>query len=137
MLFIMRRAIGLHVQGHLCSNLRHRLHQEVCGAHPGLDGAEGMLDRLAQLRRMLVEPTLHCFRKGDIGTPGTYECTPQSSGTQFATLLNKRALGALKESARGECTCEWPAGRAVGFECAGTGVFGKTSPSSPRCPLVV
>ena len=39
-----------------------RLHQEVGCSHPGLDRAEGMLDRLtplAHLLRMLVEPALH------------------------------------------------------------------------------
>jgi hypothetical protein len=38
------------------------LHQEVCCVHPGLDRAEGMLDRLtplAHLLRMLIEPALH------------------------------------------------------------------------------
>ena len=39
-----------------------RLHQEVGCSHPGLDRAEGMLNRLApraHLFRMFVEPALH------------------------------------------------------------------------------
>src|SRR5674476_496276 len=39
-----------------------RLHQEVGCSHPGLDRAEGMLNRLAPLAhlfRMFVEPALH------------------------------------------------------------------------------
>jgi hypothetical protein len=49
------------VQSHLGGHTRQRLHQEVGCAHPGLDGAEGMLDRLAPLAHlvwMLVEPAL-------------------------------------------------------------------------------
>jgi hypothetical protein len=40
------------------------LHQEVGCAHPSLDRAKGMLDRLAPLAhlfRMFVEPALHSF----------------------------------------------------------------------------
>jgi hypothetical protein len=60
------------VQRHLAGNPRQRLHQEVYGAHPGLDRAEEMLDRLASLAhllRMLVQPTLHSLevRTGDRG----------------------------------------------------------------------
>ncbi len=51
-----------------------RLHQEVGCSHPGLDRAEGMLDRLAPLThllRMLVEPTLHlCVLKTRFGNSG-------------------------------------------------------------------
>ena len=50
------------MQRHLGGNPWQRLHQEMGCAHPGLDRAKGMLDRLAPLAhlfRMLVEPTLH------------------------------------------------------------------------------
>jgi len=59
-----REIVGQHVQRHLGGNPWQRLHQEVGCAHPGLDRAEGMLDRLAPLAhflRMLVEPALHCL----------------------------------------------------------------------------
>ncbi len=51
---------------HLGSNPWQRPHQEVGCSHPGLDGAEGMLDRLAPLAhllRMLVEAPLNGFEK--------------------------------------------------------------------------
>ncbi len=51
---------------HLGGNPWQRLHQEVGCSHPGLDGAEGMLDRLAPLAhllRMLVESPLNGFEK--------------------------------------------------------------------------
>ena len=50
------------MQRHFGGDTRQRLHQKVGCAHPGLDGAEGMLNRLAQLAhlfRMFVEPALH------------------------------------------------------------------------------
>ena len=50
------------MQRHLGGHPWQRLHQEVGCAHPGLDRAEGMLDRLAPLAhllRMLVEPALY------------------------------------------------------------------------------
>ena len=50
------------MQRHLGGDLWQRLHHEVGCAHPGLDGAEWVLDRLASqthLLRMLVEPALH------------------------------------------------------------------------------
>ncbi len=40
------------MQGHFGADPLQRLHLEVGGAHPGLDGAEGMLDRLAPLDRL-------------------------------------------------------------------------------------
>ena len=46
------------------ATLWQRLHQEMGCSHPGLDGAEGMFDRLASLAhflRMLVEPALNGF----------------------------------------------------------------------------
>jgi hypothetical protein len=49
------------VQYHLAGNPWQRLHEEVGCAHPGLDRAEGVLDRfapLAHLLRMLVKPAL-------------------------------------------------------------------------------
>ena len=42
-----------------------------------------------------------------------------------------------KESAYGEYRYERPADCAVGFERAGTGVFGEASSSSPCCPGAV
>ena len=57
-----REIVGQHVQRHLGGDPWQRLHQEVRCAHPGLDRAEGMLNRLAPLAhllRMLVEPALH------------------------------------------------------------------------------
>jgi hypothetical protein len=50
------------MQRHLGGDPWQRLHQEVGCSHPGLDGAERVLDRLttlAHLLRMFVEPTLH------------------------------------------------------------------------------
>lgn len=37
--------VGKNTQAHLCSNVFETFHQEVRRAHPGLDGAKGMLDR--------------------------------------------------------------------------------------------
>src|SRR6516162_10734071 len=54
--------IGEHVQCHLGSDAWQCLHEEVGCSHPGLDRAEGMLDRLASPPhglRVLVEPPLH------------------------------------------------------------------------------
>src|SRR6266550_1180798 len=51
---------------HLGGNPWQRLHQEVGCSHPSLDGAEGMLDRLApllHLLRMLVESPLNGFEE--------------------------------------------------------------------------
>src|SRR5207342_3761618 len=59
-----REVVGEYVQRHLGGNPWQCLHQEVGCAHPGLDRAEGMLDRLAPLTHlfgMLVEPALHGF----------------------------------------------------------------------------
>ncbi len=52
---------GQHVQRHFGADPFQRLHLEVRRAHPGLDGAERVLGRLApptHLLRMLVEPLL-------------------------------------------------------------------------------
>ena len=49
------------MQRHLGANVLQPLHQEMGGAHPGLDGAERVLDRLAPLShglRVLIEPLL-------------------------------------------------------------------------------
>jgi hypothetical protein len=54
--------VGKNVQRHFGGDLRQRLHQEVGCSHPGLDRAEGMLDRLpslAHLLRVRIEPALH------------------------------------------------------------------------------
>jgi IS5 family transposase len=59
------------VQRHLGRHPWQRLHQKVRCAHPGLDCAEGMLDRLAPLAhflRTLVEPALHRL-KNVLGNP--------------------------------------------------------------------
>src|SRR3954453_6590633 len=56
--------VGKHVQRHLGGALRQPLHQEVRRAHPHLERAEGVLDRLAALAhrlRVLVKPPLHGF----------------------------------------------------------------------------
>src|SRR5271155_1557288 len=57
--------VGQDVQRHLRGNPRQCLHQEVRRSHPGLDRAEGMLDRLASLTHllwMLIEPALNSFK---------------------------------------------------------------------------
>ncbi len=57
--------IGEHVQCHLGGHARQRLHYEVGCSDPGLDRAEGMLDRLAMPThglRILVEPPLHSLQ---------------------------------------------------------------------------
>ena len=57
--------VGKHMQGHLGGNLFQRLHLEVGCSHPGLDGAEGMLNRLAALAhllRVLVKSLLDNFK---------------------------------------------------------------------------
>src|SRR6476469_6161605 len=54
--------VGKHVQRHLGGDLRQPLHQEVRRAHPHLERAERVLDRLAALThglRILVETPLH------------------------------------------------------------------------------
>ena len=56
------------MERHFGGNPRQRLHQEVGCTHPGLDRAEGMLDRFATLThllRMLVEPALDRLRDCD------------------------------------------------------------------------
>ena len=45
-----RQIVGKYAERHLARDLRQRLHQEVRGAHPHLERAEGMLDRLAPAR---------------------------------------------------------------------------------------
>ena len=60
-----RQVVGEHAQRHLGADVLQPLHQEVGGAHPGLDGPEGMLDRLAPLThgpRVLIEPPLDGFK---------------------------------------------------------------------------
>jgi hypothetical protein len=49
----------------------------------------------------------------------------------------RRALEASKGERYDERRCERPADRAVGAECAGTGVFGEASSSSPCCPVAI
>ena len=54
------------MQGHLGRNLRQALHQKVRCAHPHLERAEGMLDRLAahaHRLRVLIEPLLYSFEQ--------------------------------------------------------------------------
>ncbi len=54
--------IGEHVPRHLGADMSQRLHEEMSGAHPGLDGAERVLDGLAAPAhglRVLVEAALH------------------------------------------------------------------------------
>jgi hypothetical protein len=61
-----REIVSQHMECHLGGNPWQHLHQEVGCTHPGLDGAEGMLDRLAPLAhlfRMLVESPLNGFEK--------------------------------------------------------------------------
>jgi len=41
--------VGQHAERHLGANVFQPLHQEMSRTHPHLDGAEGMLDRLAAL----------------------------------------------------------------------------------------
>ncbi len=58
--------VGQHVQRHLGADPFERLHLEVRCPHPGLDGAEGMLDRLAACAHLLgvrVEPHLDSLKK--------------------------------------------------------------------------
>ena len=45
-----REIVGEHVQCHLGRNLRQAVHQKVRRAHPHLERAEGMLNRLAPAR---------------------------------------------------------------------------------------
>ena len=42
-----RQIVGEYAERHLARDLRQRLHQEVRRAHPHLERAEGMLNRLA------------------------------------------------------------------------------------------
>ncbi len=49
------------MQGHFGGDSFEGLHLEVSRPHPGLDGAEGVFDRLAalaQLLRVLIQPPL-------------------------------------------------------------------------------
>ena len=57
-----RQIVGQDMQRHFGGDHWQRLHQEVGCAHPGLDRAERVLDRLAPLAHLLwmfVEPALH------------------------------------------------------------------------------
>jgi hypothetical protein len=85
--------VGQHVQRHLCGDLWQRLHQEVGGAHPGLDGAEGMLDRFAPLPHLLwvlIEPALHGFENVLMLPSGDPTLLAGS-----ATLLDDTALASI------------------------------------------
>jgi len=56
------QVVGQHMQTHFRADLGQGLHQEMRRAHPGLERAEGMFDRLpSQARRLrcTVESTLH------------------------------------------------------------------------------
>ena len=56
--------VGQHVERHLGSNTRQRLHEEVSGTHARFDRAERVFDGLtplAHLLGMFVEPLLHRF----------------------------------------------------------------------------
>lgn len=58
--------IGKHVQRHFGAHVPERFHSKVSGAHPRLDGPEGVLDGLPALAhglRVLVEPPLDIFEK--------------------------------------------------------------------------
>ena len=57
-----RQIVGQHTERHLGGDLWQRPAQEVCRAHPHLDGAEGVLDRLAPCSHRIgvsIEPCLH------------------------------------------------------------------------------
>jgi Transposase DDE domain len=59
-----RQIVGEHAERHLARDLRQRLHQEVRRAHPHLERAEGMLNRLAPAAHglgILIQPLLHGF----------------------------------------------------------------------------
>jgi len=70
-----------------------RLHQEVGCSHPGLDRAEGMLNRLAPLAhlfRMFVEPALHRLKNVFVLPSGD-----PSLLTGGATVLDGAALAGV------------------------------------------
>jgi hypothetical protein len=57
--------VGQYVQRHFCADPFHGLHLEVCLAHPGFDGTEGMFNRFTPLThflRMLIETTLNVLK---------------------------------------------------------------------------
>jgi hypothetical protein len=69
----------------IAGDARQRLHQEVGRAPYRLDGAEGMLDRLAPLAhslRVLIEPLLHCLDDVLVFPP----CEPALHGGRAAAL---------------------------------------------------
>ncbi len=82
--------VGQHVQCHFGANPLQRLHLEVCIAHPGLDGAERVLDGfapLAHLFRVLVEASLDGLEKVFVfpaGDPALF--------ARGATMLDGAAL---------------------------------------------
>ncbi len=59
-----RQVVGEYAERHLARDLRQRFHQEVRRAHPHLERAEGMLNRLAPAAHglgILIQPLLHNF----------------------------------------------------------------------------
>src|SRR6202790_419106 len=59
-----RQIVGEYAERHLARDLRQRLHQKVRRAHPHLERAEGMLNRLAPTAHglgILIQPLLHGF----------------------------------------------------------------------------
>ena len=59
-----RQIVGEYAEGHLARDFRQRLHQEMRRAHPHLERAEGMLNRLAPATHglgILIQPLLHGF----------------------------------------------------------------------------
>src|ERR1700686_2966820 len=52
-----RQIVGEYAERHLARDLRQRLHQEVRRAHPHLERAEGMLNRLALATHGLRMPS--------------------------------------------------------------------------------
>ena len=59
--------VGQDVQRHFGTDVLECFHLEVCGSHPGLYRAEGMLHSLAadaHLIRVSIEPRLHGLKDG-------------------------------------------------------------------------
>jgi hypothetical protein len=59
-----RQIVGEHAERHLARDLWQRLHQEMRRAHPHLERAEGMLNRLAPAAHglgIVIQPLLHSF----------------------------------------------------------------------------
>src|SRR5258707_7186271 len=118
-----REIVGEHVQCHLGRNLRQALHQKVRRAHPHLERAEGMLDRLTALAhclRVLIETLLHSFeqafvlpsRDAPLRSLGTLKferaaraCRRPIAPQRLAVLLVRITIGQLlaRRAAEGLC----------------------------------